>query len=73
MVAVPDQGWHLSLEELKQTMLREAAALGGDAVIVGMGTSQAGTAFVPIGNIYYGVDQSEKKLIGKVVVYTGAQ
>ena len=73
MVEVSDQGWGLSLEELKQSMLRQAAALGGDAVIFGMSTSQSGTAFVPIGNMYYGVDQVEKKLTGKVVVYTGGQ
>ena len=73
MVEVSDQGWNLSLEELKQSMLKEAAALGGDAVIVGVSSSQSGTAFVPIGNMYYGVDQVEKKLLGKVVVYTDGQ
>jgi hypothetical protein len=73
MVEVSDQGWDLSLEELKQSMLKEAAALGGDAVIVGISTSKSGTAFVPIGNMYYGVDQTEKKLTGKVIVYTGGQ
>ena len=73
MVEVSDQGWDLSLEELKQSMLNQAAALGGQAVIVGMGTSQSGTAFVPIGSMYYGVNQVEKKLIGKIVVYTDDQ
>ncbi len=73
MVEVTDQGWDLSLEELKQSMLMEAAALGGDAVIIGMSTSQSGMAFFPIGNTYYGVAQVEKKLIGKVVVYTVAK
>jgi hypothetical protein len=73
VVVVSDQGWDLSLEELKQSMLRQAAALGGEAVIVGMSTSQSGTVFVPIGNMYYGVDQAEKRLIGKVIVYTGGQ
>lgn len=73
MVEVSDQGWDLSLEELKQSMLNQAAALGGDAVIVGISSSKSGAAFVPIGNMYYGVDQFEKKLLGKVVVYTGGQ
>jgi len=73
MVEVSDQGWDLRLEELKQSMLKEAAALGGDAVIVGISTSQSGTAFVPIGNMYYGVDQVEKKLTGKVIVFKGEQ
>ncbi len=73
MVEVSDQGWGFGLAELKQSMLTQAAALGGDAVIVGMSTSQSATVLVPIGNMYYGVDQVEKKLIGKVIVYTGGQ
>ncbi len=73
MVEVSDQGWGLSLEALKQRMQREAAALGGDAVIIGTEASLSGTDFVPIGNTVFGVDQVEKKLIGKVVVYTGGQ
>jgi hypothetical protein len=56
IVEVSDQGWGLGLEELKQSMLRETAALGGNAVIVGTATSRTGTAFVPIGDMYYGVD-----------------
>ena len=70
MVEVTDQGWDLGLEALKQSMLQQVSDLGGDAVIVGMGSSQSGTALFPIGNMYYGVDQVEKKLLGKVVVYT---
>jgi hypothetical protein len=73
LVEVSDQGWDLSLEELKQSMLEQAAALGGDAVIIGMNTTQSGTALVPIGNMYFGVDQVEKQLIGKVVVYADRQ
>lgn len=70
MVEVSDEGWGLSLEELKQEMLKQAAALGGDAVIVGIGSSKSGAAFVPIGNMYYAIDQTEKKLSGKVIVYS---
>jgi hypothetical protein len=66
---VSDQGWGLSLEELKQEMLKQAAALGGDAVIVGISSSKSGAAFVPIGNMYYAIDQTEKKLTGKVIIY----
>jgi hypothetical protein len=73
MVEVSDQGWGLSLEELKQEMLKQAAALGGDAVIVGIGSSKSGAAFVPIGNMYYAIDQTEKKLTGKVIVYSVRQ
>jgi hypothetical protein len=73
MVEVSDQGWGLSLEELKREMLMQAAALGGDAVIVGIGSSKSGAAFVPIGNMYYAIDQTEKKLTGKVIVYSVRQ
>jgi hypothetical protein len=73
MVEVSDQGWGLGLEELKQSMLQQVSDLGGDAVIVGLSSSQSGTAFVPIGNMYYGVNQVEKKLLGKVVVYSDSQ
>ncbi len=73
MVEVSDQGWGLGLDALKKTMLREAAALGGDAVIIGTEASLSGTDFVPIGNTVFGADQVEKKLIGNVVVYTDGQ
>ena len=73
MVEVSDQGWGLTLEELKQEMLKQAAALGGDAVIVGIGSSKSGAAFVPIGNMYYAIDQTERKLTGKVIVYSAHQ
>jgi hypothetical protein len=73
MVEASDQGWGLGLEELKQKILKEAAALGGDAVILGTEASLSGTDFVPIGDTSFGVDDVEKKLIGKVIVYTEGQ
>lgn len=74
MVEASDQGWDLSLEKLKRTILKEAAALGGEAVILGTSSSPSGTDFVPIGRkMDYGFDQVEKKLLGKVIVYTGDQ
>lgn len=73
MVEVSDQGWGFGLEELKQKILKEAAALGGDAVILGTEASLSGTDFAPIGDTIFGVDDVEKKLIGKVIVYTGGQ
>ncbi len=69
MIEVSDQGWGLSLDELKQSMVDEVAALGRDAVIVGTTTSQSDTVLMPVGNMYYGVNSTEKKLIGKVVVF----
>jgi hypothetical protein len=73
VVEVSDQGWGLPLEQLKQEMQKQAAALGGDAVIVGIGSANSGAAFVPIGNMYYAIDQTEKKLTGKVIVYSVRQ
>jgi len=72
-VEVSDQGWGLSFEDLKQKMQREAAAIGGDAVIIGTEATLSGTDFVPIGDTVFGIDDVEKKLIGKVIVYTGGQ
>ncbi|MFN0038552.1 MAG: hypothetical protein ACKVP2_03475 [Burkholderiales bacterium] len=69
MVRISDQGWGLSLEDLKAAMIKEAAKLGGDAVIVGTETRNAGTAFVPIGTMLYGVESPEKILVGKVIEF----
>lgn len=68
IVKVSDQGWDRSLEELKQIVVKEAAQLGGDGVVVGIQSQSAGTAFVPIGNMLYAVDSQEKVLVGKVIL-----
>jgi hypothetical protein len=73
MVKISDQGWDRSLEDLKAAMIKEAAKLGGDAVIVGTETRNAGAAFVPIGNMFYGVESTEKVLVGKVIVFRDHQ
>ena len=73
MVKISDEGWDRSLEDLKVAMITEAAKLGGDAVIVGTETRNAGTAFVPVGNMYYGIESSEKILVGKVIVFRDRQ
>ena len=38
MVKISDQGWDLSLEALKAAMIKQAAKLGGEGVIVGTET-----------------------------------
>lgn len=71
MIEASDQGWGLSLNSLKSKMVQEAAALGGDAVIIGSHSTQSGGAyFVPIGNMWYGANLPEKKMEGKVIVFT---
>ena len=68
MVKVSDQGWGRSLEELKAAMIKEASKLGGNAVIVGTETRSAGTVFIPMGTMAYGVESSEQILVGKVIL-----
>ena len=69
LVEISDQGWDLGLEDLKAAMIREAAKLGGDGVIVGTETRSAGAVFVPVGNAFYGVESAEKILVGKVIEF----
>lgn len=70
IVQASDQGWGLSLDTLKGKMVEKAAALGGDAVILGQQSSQSsGMYFIPIGTALYGVNVPEKKLAGKVIVF----
>lgn len=71
IVEASDQGWGLGLDALKTKMVEEAAALGGDAVILGQRSNQSGgTYFMPIGSAVYGIDIPVKKLAGKVIVFT---
>ena len=67
LVEVSDQGWGLSLETLRTKLAQEAAKLGGQAVIIGRHTSEAGAVIVPIGNTWYA--GSTSKLVGKVIVF----
>ena len=70
VVQASDQGWGLSLEALKQKMVEKAAALGGEAVILGQQSTQSGgTYFIPIGTMLYGTNIPEKHLAGKVIVF----
>jgi hypothetical protein len=70
MVVVSDDGWGLSLEKIKRRVVAEAAKLGGEAVIVGHQSGRAGTTFIPVGQTWIAADVPEKKLVGKVIVYT---
>jgi|SRR5437660_2059269 len=73
LIEVSDQSWGLSLESLARKMRSEAGKLGGDAVIIGSRSTESGTVFVPIGNAWYGAAMKEKKLVGKVIVFTAAR
>jgi hypothetical protein len=70
MITVSDEAWGLPLEELKTRLLSDAALLGGDAVIVGIESHDAGTVFSPIsGYSFIGTNLEEKRLLGKVIVF----
>ena len=70
LIEVSDEGWGLSLNDLKKKLVKEAAKLGGDAVIIGREPKSAGAVFMPVGNTFFAVDVAEKKLVGKVIVFT---
>ena len=70
IVQASDQGWGLSLEVLKRKMVERAAALGGDAVILGQQSAQpGGPYFTPMGATLYTTNVQEKYLAGKVIVF----
>jgi hypothetical protein len=70
MIHTSDQGWGLSLENLKTSMVQQAAAIGGHAVIIGQASQQSGgTMFIPIGTTTMGLDMPTKLLTGKVIVF----
>jgi hypothetical protein len=70
IVQASDQGWGLSLEVLKRKMVERAAALGGDAVILGHQSGQpGGPYFMPAGATLYSTSVQEKQLAGKVIVF----
>lgn len=70
VITVSDEAWGLPLEELKVRLVTEASALGGDAVIVGIESHDAGTFFSPIGAYgLIGANLEEKRLLGKVIVF----
>jgi hypothetical protein len=70
LLEVTDQSWGLSLESLARKMRTEAAKVGGHAVIIGRQSTESGTVIVPIGNMWYAGAMEEKKLVGKVIVFT---
>jgi hypothetical protein len=70
IVQASDQGWGLSLEVLKRKMVERAAALGGDAVILGQQSAQpGGPYFMPMGTTLQVTNVQEKFLAGKVIVF----
>jgi hypothetical protein len=71
IVVASDQGWGLTLDEIKNKLIKEAARLGGDAVIIGRESKDSGAVFVPVGNTFFAAPVEETKLVGKVIVFKG--
>lgn len=69
IVEASDEGWGLSLDEIKNKLIKEAANLGGDAVIIGRESKDAGTVFMPAGKTFFAAPIEKKKLVGKVIVF----
>lgn len=70
LIEVSDQSWGLSLTELANKMKAEAAKLGADAVIIGTQSSNSGAVIVPVGSTFIAGSTTEKKLVGKAIVFT---
>jgi hypothetical protein len=74
LVDVSDDGNDLGIEALKNRMVKEAAKLGGDAVIlVTRGEQEAGDLLLPVGDMWMSFAMAEKKLSGKVIVFSAGK
>src|SRR5262245_4287254 len=58
-----------SLARMGRRLAKEAARLGGDAVIITRRSTQSGSTLVPVGDSFLALDTSDSRLIGKVIVY----
>jgi hypothetical protein len=70
VIEVSDQSWGLSLAKLTDKLKADAAKMGGEAVILGSQSTQSGAVIVPIGDVLYASATTERKLVGKVIVFT---
>ena len=69
LIEVSDDGWGLDLEGLRDRLTREAAELGGEAVILSMRSDDAGAVMMPVGDQFWAVPVEEKTLTGQVIIY----
>ena len=69
LIEVRDGSWGLSLKTLGKKLVREAAALGGHAVILTQ-QSNSQSGLIPVGNTWVATEQ--RRLVGKVIVFTGS-
>ncbi len=73
LIEVSDESWGLSLETLRDKLLDEAATLGAHAVILTQKSTQSGGVLVPVGNTWFLANTEERRLVGKVIVFTDSQ
>jgi len=65
LIVASDEGWGGDLDDLRNKLVEEAAKLGGDAIILGLPSSDTG--FMAIGSQVYATEL--KGLSAQVVVY----
>lgn len=70
IIEISDDGNDMGLEYLKNEMVREAAKLGADAVIIGArGSKNQGTTFIPIGDQVHAFESTAETISGKAIVW----
>lgn len=61
--------WGASLARMGRRLSLEAAKLGGNAVLLTQRLHSTSTSLVPLGDSYLSLDNSDSRIIGKVIVY----
>ena len=54
---------------MSNRLAKEAAKLGGDAVIITRQSAESGSALIPVGSSFVTVPTDDSRLVGKVIVY----
>ena len=61
--------WGASLARMGRRLSAEAAKLGGNAVLLTQRLHSSSTSLVPIGDSFLSLDNSDSRIVGKVIVY----
>jgi hypothetical protein len=68
-IALVVVGGGASLDQMARRLTKEAAKLGGDAVLITRGGSESTTAVVRVGKTWVPISSDDTKLFAKVIVY----
>ena len=55
---------------MSKRLAKEAAKLGGDAVIITRQSGESGSVLIPVGSSFVTVPTDDSRLVGKVIVYS---